>query len=141
VTPFTPFTAYPNQKGNDPQSYFFFSDENTRLPLLDDGESQLATLYNNILQFVEKNCVEVMEIATRVIRKHGRNAALPSGASPTPTAAGANDSRGGFDIMANVVWADIGRALMDELGALIFAAGKPVEFKAVGYPIFTGINN
>jgi conserved oligomeric Golgi complex subunit 2 len=121
------------------------SDENTRLPLLDDVESQLATLYNNILQFVGKNCVEVMEIATRVTRKHGKNAALPSGASPTPTrasqATGASDARGGFDIMANVVWADVGRALMDELGSLIFAAGKPVEFKAVDHPIFPGIEN
>jgi len=40
--------------------------------------------------------------------------------------------------MANVVWADVGRALMDELGALIFAAGKPVEFKAVDPSKFSG---
>ena len=86
--------------------------------------------------------MEVMEIATRVARKHGKNAALPSGTSPTPThasqTAGTNDARGGFYIMANVVWADVGRALMDELGALIFAAGKPVEFKAVDPSKFSG---
>ena len=37
-----------------------------------------------------------------------------------------------FEIMANVVWAEIGRALMDELGSVIFAAGKPDDFRKVG---------
>ncbi|KAJ3010481.1 hypothetical protein NUW54_g2466 [Trametes sanguinea] len=31
--------------------------------------------------------------------------------------------------MANVVWSEIGRALMDELGSVIFAAGKPDDFR------------
>ncbi|KAG8756299.1 hypothetical protein FRC14_003179, partial [Serendipita sp. 396] len=47
-TPFTPFTAYP-QKRVTSQSYFFLSEQDSRLPLLDDSNDQLATLYNNIL--------------------------------------------------------------------------------------------
>lgn len=36
-----------------------------------------------------------------------------------------------FEILANVVWAEIGRSLMDEMGAVIFSAGRPAEFKKV----------
>ena len=36
-----------------------------------------------------------------------------------------------FEIMANVVWAEIGKAIMDELGSTVFAAGKPEEFRKV----------
>ena len=38
----------------------------------------------------------------------------------------------GFEIMANVVWAEVGKAIMDELGSAVFAAGKPDEFRKVG---------
>ena len=131
ATPFTPFTGFPGKQGGTSQSYFFLQ-ENSRLPLLDDSDNQLATLYNNILQFVERNCVEVMEIAARVTRKHGKKLAPNLGnESPAQDAPQANGTHPGFDIMANVVWAEIARALMDELGALIFAAGKPAEFKSV----------
>lgn len=41
----------------------------------------------------------------------------------------------GFEIMANVVWAEVGRAVMDELGSVIFAAGKTDEFRNVTFPI------
>ena len=44
---------------------------------------------------------------------------------------GGEEEGGGFEIMANVVWSEIGRALMDELGGVIFAAGKPDEFRKV----------
>jgi hypothetical protein len=126
------------------QTYFFLQD-NSRLPLLDDSDgNQLATLYNNVLQFVERNCVEVMEIAARVAKKHGKGKVVGNGTSaresPAPDmgqGGGAADT--GFEIMSNVVWAEIGRALMDELGALIFAAGKPAEFKSVSVGIINGV--
>ena len=90
--------------------------------------------------------MEVMEIAARVTKKHGKGKVMANGTpareSPVPdmgqgTGAGTD---AGFEIMSNVVWAEIGRALMDELGAFIFAAGKPAEFKSVSlgmvYEIF-----
>lgn len=39
----------------------------------------------------------------------------------------------GFEIMANVVWEEFGRAIMDELGVVVFAAGRPNEFRKVKY--------
>lgn len=37
----------------------------------------------------------------------------------------------GFEIMANVIWAEIGRSVMEELGSVIFSAGNPEEFQKV----------
>jgi len=37
----------------------------------------------------------------------------------------------GFEIMANVIWAEIGQAIMDELGGVVFSAGRPDEFRKV----------
>ncbi|KAL1748768.1 oligomeric golgi complex component, COG2-domain-containing protein [Schizophyllum fasciatum] len=35
----------------------------------------------------------------------------------------------GFEIMANVVWAEIGSSIIEELGTVVFAAGRPNEFR------------
>lgn len=60
-------------------------------------------------------------------------AVLPSNIEVTPHA----DE--GFDIMANVIWPEIGQAIMDEMGLVVFAAGKPDEFLKVVY--FTNHGN
>ena len=42
-----------------------------------------------------------------------------------------SNTPGGFDIMASVVGSEIGKAIMDELGSVVFAGGKPAEFRKV----------
>lgn len=37
----------------------------------------------------------------------------------------------GFDIMANVIWNELGKAIMDDLGGFVFASGRPDEFRKV----------
>uniref|UniRef100_D8QCD3 Conserved oligomeric Golgi complex subunit 2 n=1 Tax=Schizophyllum commune (strain H4-8 / FGSC 9210) TaxID=578458 RepID=D8QCD3_SCHCM len=34
-----------------------------------------------------------------------------------------------FEMMANVVWAEIGNSIIEELGTVVFAAGRPNEFR------------
>jgi hypothetical protein len=41
------------------------------------------------------------------------------------------DETGGFQIMSHVVWEEIGKSLMDEIGSVVFAAGSPKEFRQV----------
>lgn len=41
------------------------------------------------------------------------------------------ESQEGFEIMANVIWAEFGRGIMDEMGSVVFAAGRPDEFRKV----------
>jgi hypothetical protein len=137
TTPFTPFTAYPDQRRGKGQSYFYFTEDNARLPFLEDVDNPLAALYNHILRFVERDCSEIMEIATRVTQRRTKpvnaiNAvSTPPRGSPAPGLPEISGQSTSFEIMANAVWAEIGRSLMDELGAVIFAAGKPAEFKKV----------
>lgn len=37
----------------------------------------------------------------------------------------------GFEIMANVIWEEFGRAIMDELGSVVFSVGRPDDFRQV----------
>lgn len=41
------------------------------------------------------------------------------------------EEKEGFEIMANVVWAEFGRSIIDEMGGVVFAAGRPDEFRKV----------
>lgn len=51
------------------------------------------------------------------------------GAGGTDPDATGNPER--IEIIANVVWAELARALMDELGSVVFAVGRPDEFRQV----------
>ena len=39
-----------------------------------------------------------------------------------------DDDKKGFQILTNVVWSEISRAIVDEIGSVIFAAGRPNDF-------------
>ncbi|KAA1473910.1 COG complex component [Dentipellis sp. KUC8613] len=121
-TPYTPFTAFASK-----QNPFEGAINSSSAYLLDDTGNPLAGLYNAILKFVDRDLKRIMEVAEKVsIKAIGPK---PSEA-PSAKAESANPRYGStFEIMANVVWAEIGRAIMDELGAVVFAAGKPDDFR------------
>jgi hypothetical protein len=75
-------------------------------------------LYNGILAFLDRDLKRIMDIAERISARIRREVG------------GAVDTRG-FEVLANVIWAEIARALMDELGSALFAAGRPDEFRKV----------
>lgn len=87
-------------------------------PRLDETDNPLAVLYNGILAFLDRDLKRIMDVAERISARIGREVD------------GAVDARG-FEILANVIWAEIARALMDELGSALFAAGRPDEFRKV----------
>ncbi|CAE6431299.1 unnamed protein product [Rhizoctonia solani] len=119
------------------------------------GGDALVGLYNKILRFVQRDVMGIVRVAESVSGKSRRGAGhvfggmspgglgispggLPPsssiGASPigpglggTDPAATENPER--IEIIANVVWAELARALMDELGSTIFAVGRPGEFR------------
>ncbi|KAI0084912.1 COG complex component [Irpex rosettiformis] len=129
-TPYTPFTAFVTKQ--NPFEINF--EQHAQAHLLDDIDDPLASLYNTILRFVDRDMKRIMELAS----KAGVN---PGSATPkltqSKTASSTSNApsgkqlslSGGFDIMANVVWAEIGKAIMDELGSVVFAAGNPDEFR------------
>lgn len=87
-------------------------------PRLDETDNPLAVLYNGILTFLDRDLKRIMDVAERISARIGREVD------------GAVDARG-FEVLANVIWAEIARALMDELGSALFAAGRPDEFRKV----------
>ena len=122
-TPYTPFTAFASKQ--DP-----FSLKMLQVQLLDDSLGPLALLYNQIIKFVERDLRKLAESAEAICVKSGsRKQQVPP--LHDPSNAQEQEPRKGFDIMANVVWAKVGQAIMDELGSFIFAAGKTDEFRKV----------
>lgn len=45
----------------------------------------------------------------------------------------ADDLSGRFDLFAGVLWPEISKAIIDQLGNSIFAAGRPDELHKVGH--------
>ncbi|KAF7376188.1 Conserved oligomeric Golgi complex subunit 2 [Mycena sanguinolenta] len=130
-TPYTPFTSFALKTPFQMNHGLGTAANSPYAHLLDDSEDPLARLYSQILRFVERDMIRIMGIAEKVSLRSvsaGRKdkslvAALPAEKS---NGEAADD---GFEIMANVVWEEFGRAIMDELGHVVFAAGRPNEFR------------
>ncbi|TRM69862.1 oligomeric golgi complex component, COG2-domain-containing protein [Schizophyllum amplum] len=131
-TPYTPYTALHNRTSFAPTLGLASSSPWARsLEALDDP---LAKLYIQVIRFVERDLCRIMDIAERVSIKP-----LPAMSREKNTSVGnlsmlasqptKSTEFHGFEIMANVVWAEIGNAIIEELGTVVFAAGRPNEFR------------
>lgn len=100
--------------------------------LLEDADDSLARLYNQLLRFVEHDLMRLMTIAEKV--SIGPSSEFPLKSLQFPPSSDTDPGPGGreFQIMANVVWDEFGRSIMDEIGGIVFAAGRPSEFRKVG---------
>ncbi|KAG6861087.1 hypothetical protein C0995_004024 [Termitomyces sp. Mi166 len=124
-TPYTPFTALISTK----QINSFSMESTSTSPfiyLLEDNDDPLARLYNQVLRFVERDLSRIMSIAEIVSIKSVSSSRPEKELSPSPSTEHTSQE---FEIMANVIWEEIGRAMIDELGGVIFASGRPNEFR------------
>lgn len=97
------------------------------MALLEESDEPLANLYCQILRFVERDLCHIMNMAEKVSIK-----SLPAGRlTPLTSTFVTGDTDKGFHIMANVVWDEFGRAIMDELGSVVFSVGRPGVFRKV----------
>ncbi|KAF4621358.1 hypothetical protein D9613_000717 [Agrocybe pediades] len=125
--PYTPFTAFIPK-----QAQFQSSKSVLGLPqvqLLDDTDDPLARVYNQILRFIDRDIVRIMDIAEKVTIKSASEPRHEVDVSSTGTNETHDISDSGFQFLANVVWDELGRSIMAELGSVVFAAGKPNEFR------------
>lgn len=125
-TPYTPFTAFASKQNP-------FEVNFDQPHILDDDDDPLAALFNTILRFVDRDLKRIMEIADKAsVKPNSRSkGVIGKAALIGSTTNQSKNSSGGFEIMANVVWAEIGKAIMDELGSVVFAVGKPEDFRKV----------
>jgi len=131
-TPYTPFTAYIFSKRDlvhDPNS----SASSPYARLLEDTNDPLADLYRQILRFVERDLCRIMDMAERVsVRSTSQFTPVKEAPVSRPPVQDDTTTDGkGFEIMANVVWGEIGHAIMNELGGTVFSAGRPDDFRRV----------
>ena len=96
--------------------------------MLDEGDNPLAGLYNQILKFVSREMKSIMEAADRVGSQTSQN---PVGGLDLTMNINDNSSDRGFDILSNVIWVEVSRAIIDDLGHSVFASGKTDEFRKV----------
>ncbi|KAJ7497349.1 COG complex component [Mycena latifolia] len=133
-TPYTPFTSFALKTPFQSSFSLGAAPNSPYAHLLEDTEDPLARMYNQILRFVERDMSRIMGIAEKVSLKSvstGRkDKSLVTALVSLPEEKSNRDAVGnGFEIMANVVWEEFGRAIMDELGLVVFAAGRPNEFR------------
>lgn len=134
----SPRSAVVGVSGDERHTPSFYSFE--PIENKDGTDSPLAKLYNDILAFVSSECGLLLDVGERslaavqpvtsvnssgVLKESAELATKPS-ARPN----GQNNKQG-YHILANVVWHEIATKLMNELGQIIFAAGRPSIFHEV----------
>ena len=131
-TPYTPFTARLSLNQN-PTQIVGHSASSPYAHLLEDTEDPLAKLYTQILRFIERDLRRIMDLAERVSVKSLTR--FPSEVDVPELSVQKNITSDGkrFEIMANVIWEEMGQAIMKELGGIVFSAGRPDDFRRVRF--------
>jgi hypothetical protein len=128
-TPYTPFTAFvPKQAAPYSTTGGMPGSKKLEPYLLDESNDSLARLYNNILRFVERDVCYIMEAAENIRAKSSHTSAAQD---PANSLISSSEEEKGFSILGNVVWEELSRAIQDEIGGIVFAAGRPDEFRKV----------
>lgn len=127
-TPYTPFTAHLSSKQNSIHD-LGSGGSSPYAHLLEDIDDPLARLYKQILRFIERDLSRIMDIAEKVSVKSTRFPSAKEGhVSRSPVDDVFIEGKG-FEIMANVIWGEIGHAIMNELGGVVFSVGRPDDFR------------
>lgn len=131
--PYTPFTAFiPRQSSYNVESL----SDSPKAHLLDETDDTLARLYNQLLRFVERDLYRIMNLADKIsVGIHTEPRASRGDDTPMAVDSSGEESSG-FQIMSHVVWEELGRSLMDEIGSIVFAVGSPKEFRQVSLRYF-----
>lgn len=135
-SPNTPFTPYPNALQTRFHSNLSSSFLNQPINLIEspgNPDDPLVHLLNTILRFVERDCRLIIDLAERAnsLRSYKRNKGRIPGGARERDGEDIDLPKESFDIMGGVIWAEIGKSLMENLGSTLFAAGRPDEFQKV----------
>jgi hypothetical protein len=138
LSPNTPFTPYPNTLQTS-HSNLSSSSLNQPINLIEspgNPDDPLVHFLNTILRFVERDCRLVIDLAERAnsLRSYKRNKGRIPGGGTERDGEKSDLPKESFDIIGGVIWAEIGKSLMENLGSTLFAAGRPDEFQKVSSP-------
>jgi conserved oligomeric Golgi complex subunit 2 len=105
VPPQTPFTPFPTLQ--------LKIDEMPDIAIPDFGDHPLGQCYTTLLRFLDRELKPLISMSEEINAKHPDH----------------QSSQDRFDILTNVIWNQVGRAIRDELGSTVFAVGRPDEFQ------------
>ena len=125
-TPYTPFTASVSYQDLAP-SHMSTQLAAPPIPSIEDIDNPLAQIYNQILRFVSRHIKDIMEIAEKISRNK-----VPKEKISTSGIISTEDTTQGFQILAYVVWEEIANAIINDIGDVVFTAGRPDELRKVG---------
>ncbi len=91
----------------------------------EDTDNLLAHIYNQVLRFVARYVKDIMELAEKVSRKVAKDKGLGADTE------GRGSDLEEFQIMARVVWEEVGNAVINDIGDAVFAAGRPDDLRKV----------
>jgi len=97
------------------------------IPSIEDIDNPLAQIYNQILRFVSRHIKDIMEIAEKISRNK-----VPKEKISTSGIISTEDTTQGFQVLAYVVWEEIANAVINDIGDVVFTAGRPDELRKVG---------
>jgi len=95
-------------------------------PSIEDIDNPLAQIYNQILRFVSRHIRDIMEIAEKI-----SNNKMPKEKISISKVISTEDTIQGFQILAYVVWEEIANAIINDIGDVVFTAGRPDELRKV----------
>lgn len=125
-TPYTPFTASVSNQDLAP-SHMSTQLAAPPIPSIEDLDNPLAQIYNQILRFVSRHIKDIMEIAEKISRNK-----VPKEKISTSGIISTEYTTQGFQILAYVVWEEIANAIINDIGDVVFTAGRPDELRKVG---------
>lgn len=91
----------------------------------EDSDNPLAYTYNQVLRFVARDVKDIMELAEKVSKKATKDKALGNGTVSRET------DLEEFQIMAHVVWEEVANAILNDIGDIVFAAGRSDDLRKV----------
>lgn len=135
-SPNTPFTPFPNPLQSLSHSNLSSSSLGHPINLIESPsnlDDPLVHLLNTILRFVDRDCRLVIDLAERAnsLRSYKRYKGRIPGGATHRDGEKTHPPKEAFDIIGGVIWAEVGKSLMGNLGTMLFAAGRPDEFQKV----------
>jgi hypothetical protein len=149
ATPHTPMTMSSLVPGSNifestlsaTKSSFTENSELREAQLLDESTGSIALIFNNILMYIDRELLDLLHIGEEIRQKRKLKSLRSKSDHLEPSANGdepileeisISDSEASFEFMANAIWVPIGERIMEELGGVLFAAGRVTELHQVG---------
>ena len=134
-----PFETTLRQDDVGPTDTFPLPNEMLEARLLDESVGPIATIFNNVLRYVDGNLLELLKLGEKIRERNQGKGSKARGDDPESDAEDDSSEvaerpagpEANFEFMANSIWTPVAELVMAELGGVLFAAGRVTELHQV----------